>query len=61
MPPLILNVGCPMELELREIINAIRYVLRNGCAWRNLPMISLHGKALTIILANGVNQVCGKP
>ena len=29
--------GRPMKLETREIINAIRYVLRNGCAWRNLP------------------------
>jgi transposase len=23
--------------ELRELINAMRYVLRNGCSWRDLP------------------------
>ncbi len=26
-----------MELELREIVNAILYVLRTGCQWDNLP------------------------
>jgi putative transposase len=29
--------GRPMELELREIVNAILYVLRTGCQWDNLP------------------------
>jgi putative transposase len=29
--------GRPLKHELREIINAIRYVLRNGNSWRNLP------------------------
>ena len=29
--------GRKMELELREVMNAIRYVLRNGVSWRNLP------------------------
>ena len=29
--------GRSMELELREVMNAIRYVLRNGVSWRNLP------------------------
>jgi putative transposase len=29
--------GRPLELELREVINAIRYVLRNGVQWRDLP------------------------
>lgn len=29
--------GRPLELELREIFNAILYVARNGCAWANLP------------------------
>jgi putative transposase len=23
--------------ELRELINATRYVLKNGCTWRDLP------------------------
>ncbi len=29
--------GRPCTISLREISNAIRYVLRTGCAWRSLP------------------------
>ena len=29
--------GRPMELEPREVVNAILYVLRTGCQWENLP------------------------
>jgi len=29
--------GRPLAQSLREIINAIRYLLRNGNSWRNLP------------------------
>jgi putative transposase len=29
--------GRPATWERREIVNAIRYVLRGGCAWRLLP------------------------
>jgi putative transposase len=29
--------GRPRQVDLREIINAIRYLLRTGCAWRLLP------------------------
>jgi putative transposase len=29
--------GRKQSHELREIINAVRYVLRNGCTWRDLP------------------------
>lgn len=31
------NRGRPRQVDLREIVNAIRYVLRTGCAWRLLP------------------------
>lgn len=31
------NRGRPRQVDLREIMNAIRYVLRTGCAWRLLP------------------------
>src|SRR5215218_3709919 len=29
--------GRPRTVEIREILNAIFYVLRAGCAWRLLP------------------------
>ena len=29
--------GRPREVELREVINALLYLVRNGCAWRGLP------------------------
>jgi putative transposase len=31
------NRGRPRQVDLREVVNAIRYVLRTGCAWRLLP------------------------
>ena len=31
------NVGRPRETDMREILNAIFYLLTNGCGWRNLP------------------------
>ncbi len=29
--------GRPRETNIREVINAIFYLLRTGCAWRHLP------------------------
>ena len=31
------NVGGPRKTNMREVLNAIFYVLTSGCAWRNLP------------------------
>ncbi len=31
------NRGRPLEYSLREILNAIFYILRTGCAWRMMP------------------------
>ena len=31
------GAGRPMALEMREVMNAIFYVLRTGCPWRYLP------------------------
>lgn len=36
LPPKALT-GRPRELSLREILNAILYIVRAGCAWRLLP------------------------
>ena len=30
--------GRPMELDLRQVLNAIFYVIRTGCQWENLPV-----------------------
>lgn len=29
--------GCPRKTDLRQVINAVLYVVRAGCAWRLLP------------------------
>jgi putative transposase len=31
------GAGRPMELSMREVVNAMLYVLVTGCQWRNLP------------------------
>ena len=29
--------GRPRSVDIREVLNAIFYLLRNGCTWRSLP------------------------
>jgi len=29
--------GRPREVSMREVLNAIMYVLRTGCSWRQMP------------------------
>lgn len=29
--------GHPLELDLREVVNASFYIVRTGCQWANLP------------------------
>jgi len=36
IPPARLG-GRPREVNLREVVNAVLYVARSGCAWRLLP------------------------
>ncbi|MFS0757488.1 IS5 family transposase [Noviherbaspirillum sp. 1P10PC] len=31
------RIGRPRSVDLREVINAIRYLVRSGCEWRMLP------------------------
>jgi transposase len=30
--------GRPREVEFREVIKAVRYLVRSGCGWRMLPV-----------------------
>lgn len=32
------RTGRPREVEFREVINAVRYLVRSGCGWRMLPV-----------------------
>ncbi len=38
--------GRPRTVEIREILNAVFYVLRAGCAWRLLPHDFPHWRAV---------------
>lgn len=48
--PLLLGavrIGRSRKTALREVINALRYLVRSGCEWRMLPMISLPARRCT--------------
>ena len=32
------STGSPRRTDLREVLNAIRYLVRSGCEWRMLPI-----------------------
>ena len=32
------RTGSPRRVDLREIMNALRYLVRSGCEWRMLPV-----------------------
>ena len=36
LPPLS-RLGRPVKTDLREVFNAIQYILGTGCQWRALP------------------------
>ena len=38
--------GRPRTTDLREVVNAIFYVLRSGCQWRRLPWASIAATAM---------------
>lgn len=45
--PVASRLGRPRWVDLREVINAIRYLVRSGCEWRMLPMIFRLGRRCT--------------
>lgn len=40
------QVGRPLELVLRQVVNAIFYVVGTGCQWKNLPKEYPHYKSV---------------
>jgi len=38
--------GRPREVEFREVINAVRYLVRSGCSWRMLPVHFGHWRTI---------------
>ena len=37
LPPKRKGPGRPIELDMRQVVNAIFYIVRTGCQWENLP------------------------
>ncbi|MFZ4634514.1 MAG: IS5 family transposase [Saprospiraceae bacterium] len=40
------NLRCKRKLDLRSICNALLYMVRTGCQWRNLPSCYPHWRAV---------------
>jgi len=36
----------PREVEFREVINGVRYLVRSGCGWRMLPTYFGHWRTV---------------
>ena len=50
--------GRHRETDMREVMNAVRYVLRTGCQWRQLPKDFPPAPPSTIIFGNGRATAC---
>jgi transposase len=52
--------GRPRVHSLREILDAVFYVVHGGCTWRLLPHdLERHGRPSTTISASGASTVVG--
>src|SRR5215207_2681227 len=52
--------GRPRTHTLREVLNAVFYLLKSGCQWRLLPHDFPAGPPSTIISDNGVSTALGR-
>ena len=53
--------GRPREVEFREVINAVRYLVRSGCGWRMLPNHFGPGRRSTAGSASWRGAFCSRP
>jgi len=53
--------GRPREVEFREVINAVRYLVRSGCGWRMLPVHFGHWRTVYGCSASSRDGSCSKP
>ena len=53
--------GRPREVEFREVINAVRYLVRSGCGWRMLPAHFGHGGQSMAGSENWPDASCSRP
>lgn len=53
--------GCPRDADFREVINAVRYLVRSGRGWRMRRSISAPGRRSTAGFANWRGAFCSRP
>ena len=54
--------GRPREVEFREVINAVRYLVRSGCGWRMLPVhFGPLADGLRLVPASWRGASCSRP
>ena len=53
--------GRPREVDFREVINAVRYLVRSGCGWRMLPIHFGPGRRSTAGSAGSRGGSCSRP
>ena len=58
IPPALAG-GRPREVDVWDVLNAIFYLLTQGCTWRNLPGDFQHGKQCIATSARGVRMALG--
>ena len=52
--------GRPREVDIREVVNAIFYLLKTGCQWRLLPHDFPPQQTVNCTGTNGATRGCGR-
>src|ERR687895_431561 len=61
LPPTPKTTGRPRLHDLREILDAVFYIVRSGCAWRLLPHdLERPGRPSIITFASGASMEPGR-